>query len=144
MSQEKPDHHDAELVLKVYDLRRDEVMRASRHAINREFWPRTFEDVLTVLKPEHPLNAAFRQVASYWEMVYGFARHGVVHPEFWMENNGEGMFLYAKTAAFVERLRQDWQPVAFRNAEWAAKETAAGRRSFETFTGRVKKKLESR
>jgi hypothetical protein len=144
MSQEKPDHHDAELVLEVYDLRRDEVMRASRHAINREFWPRTFEDVLTVLKPEHPLNAAFRQVASYWEMVYGFARHGVVHPEFWMENNGEGMFLYAKTAPFVERLRQDWQPVAFINAEWAAKETAAGRRSFETFTGRVKKKLESR
>ena len=144
MSQGKPDHHDAELVLKVYDLRRDEVMRASRHAINREFWPRTIEDVLAVLKPEHPQNAAFRQVASYWEMVYGFGRHGVVNPEFWLENNGEGLFLYAKAAPFVERLRQDWQPAAFRNAEWAATETAAGRRTFETFSGRVKKKLESR
>jgi hypothetical protein len=144
MAQDKPDHHDAELVLRVYELRRDEVMRASRQAINREFWPRTHEDVMALLKPEHPLNAAFRQTASYWEMVYSFARHGIVHPEFWVENNAEGMFLYAKTAPFVERLRQDWMPTAFRNAEWAATETAAGRRSFEMFSGRVKKKLESR
>jgi hypothetical protein len=144
MSQEKPDHHDAELVLRVYDLRRDAVMRLSRQAVNRELWPRSYEDVLAVLKPEHPHNAAFRQVASYWEMVYSFARHGIVHPEFWLENNGEGMFLYAKAAPYVERLRQDWLPVAFRNAEWAANETATGRRAFETFTGRIKKKLESR
>jgi hypothetical protein len=99
---------------------------------------------MAVLKPEHPLNAAFRQTASYWEMVYSFARHGIVHPEFWVENNGEGLFLFAKTAAFVDRLRQDWTPTAFKNAEWAATETAAGRRSFEMFSGRVKKKLESR
>jgi hypothetical protein len=143
MAQEKPDHHDADLVLRVYDLRRDEVMRQSRHAVNREFWPRTYEDVLAVLKPDHPQNAAFRQVASYWEMVYSFARHGVVHPEFWIENNGEGMFLYAKAASFVDRLREDWLPVAFKNAEWAAKATVAGRRTFETFTARVRKKLES-
>lgn len=144
MPQEKPDHRDADLALRVYDLRRDEVMRVSRHAINREFWPRTYEDVQAVLKPEHPQNAAFRQVASYWEMVYSFARHGIVHPEFWLENNGEGMFLYAKAVPYADRLREDWLPVAFRNAEWAAKETAAGRRAFETFTARVKKKLESK
>ena len=144
MHEEKPDHHDAELVLRVYDLRREEVMRQSRHAINREFWPRAYEDVQAVLKPDHPQNAAYRQVASYWEMVYSFARHGIVHPEFWLENNGEGLFLYAKVAPYLERLREDWQPTAFRNAEWASKATVAGRRTFETFVARVKKKLESR
>jgi hypothetical protein len=77
-------------------------------------------------------------------MVYSFARHGVVHPEFWVENNAEGLFLYAKTAAFLDKLRQDWMGHAFKNAEWAATETAAGRRLFEMFSGRVKKKLESR
>jgi hypothetical protein len=40
MSKTAPDHHDAELVLKVYDLRREPVMRESRDAINRDFWPR--------------------------------------------------------------------------------------------------------
>jgi hypothetical protein len=144
MAQDRPDHHDAELVLKCYELRRDETMRASRAAIGREFWPRTHDDVMAVLKPEHPMNAAFRQTASYWEMVYSFARHGVVHPEFWVENNAEGLFLYAKTAPFQDKLRQDWMGHAFKNAEWAATETAAGRRLFEMFSGRVKKKLESR
>lgn len=144
MSKETPDHHDADLVLRVYDLRREEVMRQSRVAINREFWPKAFEDAQALLKPDHPLNAAYRQVGTYWEMVYGFARHGVVHPEFWMENNGEGIFLYAKVAAFVDRLREVGPPVAFRHAEWAAKETATGRRLFEFYTARVKARLESK
>jgi hypothetical protein len=143
MSDQKPDHHDADLVLRVYELRREEVMRASRAAINREFWPREYEEVLALLKPEHPLNAAYRQVGSYWEMVYSFARHGIVHREFWLENNAEGLFLHAKVAPYLDRLRQDWQPTAFKNAEWAAKETAAGRRGFEMFLGRVKKRLEA-
>ena len=38
MSKEQPDHHDAAVVLQIYDLRREAVMRESRDAINREFW----------------------------------------------------------------------------------------------------------
>jgi hypothetical protein len=144
MSKEQPDHHDADLVLRVYDLRREEVMRQSRVAINREFWPKAFEDAQALQKPDHPLNAAYRQVGTYWEMVYGFARHGIVHPEFWLENNGEGIFLYAKVAAFVDRLRETGPPTAFRNAEWAAKETATGRRFLEFYAARVKARRESK
>jgi hypothetical protein len=143
MSMEKPDHHDAELVLRVYELRREPVMRESRLSILRDLWPKTFEDLQAVLKPEHPLNRAYRQVGSYWEMVYSFARHGIVNHDFWMENNGEGLFVFARVAPFVEQLRQT-APVAFKNAEWAAKETVAGRRLFEMFSARVKKALESR
>jgi len=143
MGKEVPDHHDAELLLRVYDLRREEVMRASRHAINREFWPKTAEDILAVAKPDHPLNAALRQVSTYWEMVYNMVRYGIVHADFFMEGNGEGMFVLAKVAPHLERLRQE-QPLAFRNAEWVSKETAAGRKLLEIFTARVKKALESR
>lgn len=142
MSQEKADHNDANLVLRVYDLRREEVMRHSRKAILGEFWPRTYEDVQAVLKPEHPLNAAYRQVGTFWEMVYSFPRHGVVHPEFWVENNGEGLFLYARMAAFVERLRAEVNPASYRNAEWVATSTTAGKRLFDLFAARVKRKLE--
>jgi len=106
MSMEKPDHHDADLVLHVYELRREPVMRESRLAILRDLWPKTFEDLQAVLKPEHPLNRAYRQVGSYWEMVYSFARHGIVHHDFWLENNGEGMFVFARVAPYVEQLRQ--------------------------------------
>jgi hypothetical protein len=134
-----PDHHDAELAIRVYELRREPVMRESRAAIIQKFWPRSFEDVQAIAKADHPLNAAYRQVASYWEMVYGFAKHGIVHPDFWLESNGEGLFVFARVAPFLERVRAELSPTAFRNAEWIAKESAEGRRLFQMFSERVKK-----
>jgi hypothetical protein len=144
MAQGTPDHHDAELALKVYELRREAVMRESRNAINQKFWPRSFEDVQAVAKPEHPLNAAYRQVASYWEMVYGFAKHRIVPADFWLESNGEGLLLFAKVAPFLERIRAELSPIAYRNAEWIARESAEGRRLLQVFTDRVKKALAAR
>ena len=144
MNKGHPDHHDADLLLKVYDMRREAVLRASRSAINGQFWPKTYEDVQAVLKAEHPLNAAYRQVGTYWEMVYGFARHGIVNADFWIENNAEGFFLLAKATPFLERLRADVSPVVFRNAEWIAKECEEGRRAFERIVARVKKMAETR
>lgn len=144
MSREKPDHHDAELVLKVYDLRREAVMRQSRQAINGQFWPKSYEDLVGVAKPDHPLNAAFRQVGTYWEIVYGLVKHDVVHHGFFLESNGEGLFLYAKVAPYLERYRKDYSPLAFRNAEWVATQCAEGRQLFELFAARVRKLLETK
>ena len=139
-----PDHHDAELALRVYELRRETVMRESRSAINQKFWPKSFEDIQAIAKAEHPLNAAYRQVASFWEMVYGFAKHGIVHSDFWLESNGEGMFVFAKVAPFLDRIRTELSPTAFRNAEWIARESAEGQRLFGMFSERVKKALASK
>ncbi|MCE2903322.1 MAG: hypothetical protein ACK6DP_01210 [Gemmatimonas sp.] len=61
------DHHDADLALTLYDLRREAVMRESRAALVSKFLPASWDDVLAVTKPDHPLNAAFRQCATYWE-----------------------------------------------------------------------------
>jgi hypothetical protein len=144
MAKERPDHHDAELALRVYDMRREAVMRESRAAINQKFWPKTYDDVVALTKGDHPLNAAYRQVGSFWEMVYGFARHGIVHPDFWLESNGEGMFVFAKAAPYLERIRAEISPVAFRNAEWVSKECAEGRRLFAMFRDRVAKALASK
>ena len=144
MSLEKPGRRDAELVLRVYELRRDAVMRESRSAINSKFWPRTFEDVGAVLKPDHPLNAAYRQVSTYWEMVYGMVKHGIVNADYFLESNGEGLFLFAKVQPFLAQLRQEHSPRAFRNAEWVSRESGEGRALFELFAARVKKALESR
>jgi hypothetical protein len=131
------DHIDADLLIKVYDLRREAVIRQSRHAILREFWPKSWDDVQGVLKPEHPLNAPYRQTSTYWEMVYSFVRHGIVHPGFWLENNGEGLFLFAKVEPFLAQIRAAGAPVAFRNAEWVAKECPEGRPVYERIKARV-------
>ncbi len=144
MPKEVPDHHDAELVLRIYELRREAVMRESRNAINGQFWPRGYDDLKAISKQDDPLNAAFRQVATYWEMVYGMVRHGIVHAEYFVENNGEGMLLFAKVQPYLDDYRRDFVATAFRNAEWVARETEAGRALLERFRARVRTTLESR
>ena len=144
MGKETPDHHDADLLIKVYDLRREPVMRQSRHAILRDFWPKTWDDVEAVIRPEHPLNAAYRQTGTYWEMVYSFARHGIVHPGFWLENNGEGLFLFTKVEPFLAQIRAATAATAFRNAEWVASECPEGRPVYERVAARVAKLAASR
>jgi hypothetical protein len=137
MAKQTPDHHDAELLIKVYDLRREAVMRESRRAILRDFWPKSWEDVQAVLKPESPLNAPYRKVGTYWVMVYSFARHGIVNPEFWLENNGEGLFLLAKLEPFLAQLRDATYAGTLRNAEWIARECPDGKPVYERIQARV-------
>jgi hypothetical protein len=144
MSKGTPDYQDADLVLRVYEMRREAVMRASRDAFNGKFWPANYDDVKAVAGPGHELNAAYRQLSTYWEMVYGLVRHGIVHTEFFMETNGEGIFLYAKVEPYLEQLRKDFNPAILRNTEWVAKETERGRMLTELFKGRVAKVLESK
>jgi hypothetical protein len=120
MSKHAPDHHDADLVLRLYDLRREPVMRESRDAINADFWPKDAAEATAVLAPDHALNRAYRQVSTYWEMAYGMARHGIVHADYLLENTGEGMLLYAKVAPFLTEMRASSHPRIFYNAEWIA------------------------
>ncbi|MBM3978360.1 MAG: hypothetical protein FJ299_15405 [Planctomycetes bacterium] len=141
MSHQAPDHRDAELVLRLYELRREAVTRESRRKVSFEFLPRAYEDLLSIAQPAHPNNAAWRQMSSYWEMVYGLARHRIVHPEFLVENNGEGLLLYAKVRPYVARYRQDFSPFAFQNAEWAAEQTERGRALIVLFEKRIAAQL---
>jgi hypothetical protein len=142
MSKEHPDHHDAELILKLYDLRRETVMRQSRSTMGG-FLPRSWEDVVAILSPTHPNNAAWRQVSSYWEMVYSFARHGVVNPDFLIENSAEGLFLFVKVRPYLDRFRQEFSPSAFRNAEWIATQCETGRQRMVMIQTRVAKMMET-
>lgn len=141
MLKESPDHFDANLVLRIYDLRREEVMRESRNSINRDYWPKNAEEAVEVLRQDHPLNRAYRQTSGYWEMVYGMARHGVIHADFLAESNGEGLLLFARVEPYLVQIRSASNPRAFRNAEWIAGECEMGRQIMETFRARVAKAL---
>ncbi len=111
MHKSAPDHHDAELVLRLYELRREPVMRESRDSINAQFLPRSFDDVAAIAKADHPLNRAYRQVSTYWEMAYGLIKHGTLNPDLALESNGE----------------------------WVATQTEAGKYVFGIFQARIEK-----
>jgi len=145
MSRETADFQDAELALRAYELRRETVMRASRDAITFQFWPKSYEDIQAVSsRPEHSLNPPLRQISSFWEMVYGMVRHGIVNADFFLESNGEGLFLFAKVQPFLEQIRRDSGPNAYRNAEWVATECEAGQKRYAVIKTRVAKMAESR
>jgi hypothetical protein len=135
-----PDHHDAEIVLKLYELRTEAVMRQSRDAMAK-FLPRSYADVAAVAAPEHPHNAAWRQITSYFEMAWGFARHGVANPDFLAENTGEGFLLFAKVHPYLAQYRRELAPLGFKNAEWMLEHSASARQRFELFQARVAKML---
>ena len=143
MIKEHPDHHDAELVLKLYDLRREAVMREARSTIVLKFWPKTYEEVKAVLSPEHPHNAYYRQVTSYWEMADSFAKYGVVHPDFLIENAGEGMFLFAKMQPFLEQIRKDYSPAAYSNTEWLANNSRVAKERLAMMRQRVEARMKN-
>lgn len=130
-----PGPADAEVVLKLYDLRREAVMRASRDTLLR-WTPKSFEDVAAVADFAHDDNAAFRQVTSYFEMAFGLARRGAVDPELISEWCGEGFFLFAKIHPFLAEFREKVSPTAFGNVEWAAENTEFGKSRLAMFLKR--------
>ena len=144
MMKDAPDHLDADLILKLYDLRREESLRAAREKLTSEFWPKNAKEAVAIVALDHPLNRIYRQVSTYWEMVYRMARHGIIHGDFLVENNGEGMLLYAKVEPYLTEIRAATSPRSFQNAEWVAKEVPMGRTIAEHMRARVKKTLAAR
>ncbi len=118
MNDRKVTAADGELILKLYDLRREAVMRQARTDVFAKFHPKSFEEFTAVLKWDHPLNIAYRMVSSYWEMAAGLAKHGALHLDLFAENCGEGLFLFAKAEPHLERLRKEHSPTAYINMEW--------------------------
>ena len=99
--------HDAEIILKLYELRTEAVMREARAWVGGEFWPATAEDYFAVAEnPAHPHNPHLRQVLSYWDMAAAMVLHGAVSAELFVDCNGEGFYLLAKFAHILEAVRQ--------------------------------------
>lgn len=141
MQKDAPDHLEADLILKLYDLRREPVMREARDLLAREFWPKNTKEAVAVLQLDHPLNRAYRQVSTYWEMVYRMARHGIIHGDFLVENNAEGMLLFARVEPYLAEIRTASSPRSFESAEWVATEVPMGRTIAAHMRARVKKTL---
>lgn len=129
--------HDAELILRLYDLRREPAMRLARIDVQSKFVPKSFEDVQAVTKADHPVNTAYRMVSSYWEMAAGFVKHKALDLDLFAENCAEGLFLFAKVEPHLERIRKEISPYAYLNMENVVRESPMARARLEIFRKRV-------
>ncbi|MCE9637696.1 MAG: hypothetical protein K8T90_18505 [Planctomycetes bacterium] len=112
------DRNDVDLVLKLYDLRREPEMRKARKFVV-EFQPKTTAELLEVMNWAHPENAHVRQAVSYWEMVADFAARGLLHPEMFAAHCGEGILIYAKFLPFRDEVRAAYNPRFLANLQRA-------------------------
>ena len=88
---------DAEVVMRIYDLRREDTLRKARHFMVFEFQPKTLDELRAVSRDMTATdNAAWRQVLSYWEMAASLVLRGAVDPDLFLDSNGEGILVYAK------------------------------------------------
>jgi hypothetical protein len=108
-------HDDAELILKLYDLRREPVMREARNWIF-SFNPTSMQDVFDALLGEH--GAHYRMVISYWDMAAALVNNGAIDETLFNETNGEHIFVYAKIQPVIEDIRVAFgSPDFLRNLE---------------------------
>jgi hypothetical protein len=97
---------DAELILKLYDLRREPVMREARNFVFG-FAPQSVEDLVAMTNAFGTKENAFvRQVYGYWEMVAALVVHGTLNALLVYDACPEMYFTYAKIQPFVEGFRQ--------------------------------------
>lgn len=97
------EHESMMGILKLYELRSEETMRKARDWFATGFHPESTQDVLNALVGEH--SAAFRMVASYWDMAAAFVILGAINDEMFNAINTEHVLVYAKLEPFLAEIR---------------------------------------
>lgn len=106
MAENKAIAADAELILRLYDLRREETMRKARQWFGEKFWPKSFEEVQGLfMQWGLQENAYLRQVTSYWDMASALVNRGAIDRGLFYDTNGEGAFVYCKMKPFIAQIR---------------------------------------
>lgn len=96
-------YEDANLILKLYDLRREPIMREARNWFF-SFNPQTASDYLETMMGEHSGHA--RMVISYWDMAASLVNNGAIDEHMFNDANGEHLLVFAKIEPILEDLRQ--------------------------------------
>lgn len=105
---------DADICMKLYELRREAEMRKARNFVNFQFHSRGVNDVLELMHATGTKeNAWARQVFSFWENAASLVLNDIVHPGLFFAWNGEMVFVYAKFKPFLKELRQKMENPAF-------------------------------
>jgi len=99
-------YQDAELILKLYDLRREPVMRQARDFF-ANFMPSSYEELMAVMGNfGSQENAYLRQVLTYWETAASLIVHGTLNAALAQDTLGEMNFVYAKIQPYVKQIRE--------------------------------------
>jgi L-rhamnose mutarotase len=132
---------DAQVIMQLYDLRREPEMRKARNWFALEFNPTSVEEVMkTVSDFGSEGNRYFRMVTSYWEMAATMVAHGAVNEELFLDTQPEMFFIMAKLHPHLEGLREKMQsPDAMRRCETLMNKSEASKKKLEQVKARLER-----
>jgi hypothetical protein len=108
----------AELMLRLFEMRRDPELRRARHYVMHEFKPTSWEEI-HYLSGEDP-DRWFRMVTSYWEMVASMVNRGILDEDLFFDTQGEGLFVWLRVKEVVPEGRKHIRPTWLWNLEQMA------------------------
>jgi hypothetical protein len=129
-------HEEANLILKLYELRREETMRKARDWYFREFNPSSMEDVTNALFSEH--SGHLRMVMTYWDMAAALVNHGAIGIDLFNDTNGEHIGVFAKVEPLLADMRAAYGPQFLANVEKLMDATPGGRERVAAMRQRTK------
>ena len=98
-------YEDANLILRLYEMRREEKMRIARDWFMKNYRANSLEEAMKIIPMGSQENAYFRMVVSYWEMAASFITSGVLNQELFFESNGELLAVWIRTQPILEGFR---------------------------------------
>ncbi len=115
---ENPDQYDAELLLRLYELRREAKLRLARDWFARELQVASLDELVKRFPPGTKEDDYFRMVLSYWEMAASIVNHNLIKEDFFFENTSEFWLVWTKVQHLAPEARERWKyPLLWRNLE---------------------------
>lgn len=105
-----PNMDDANLALRLYELRREPELRKARKMVGDLLDSASWETVQAVRQYGHKENAHFRQVTSYWEIVCSFVNRGIFHPDVFLDTCGEALYTFSALEPHIAKIRESGSP----------------------------------
>ena len=127
---------EADLILKLYELRREDTMRQARDWFFRDFNPESMEDYNLALFSEH--SGHVRMVMTYWDMAAALVKHGAISADFFNDANGEQYSVFSKLELLLPEIRAAYGPQALANLEALIDGTPGGRARVTAMRDRMK------
>jgi hypothetical protein len=118
-------HAEADLILKLYELRREPTMRIARDWFFTNFNPTSMADLNAAMFSEH--SGHLRMVMSYWEMAATLVNHGAIGVKLFDESNGEHIGVFSKVEPILAEVRAAYGPQFMANLEKLIDATPDGR-----------------
>lgn len=137
-------YDDANLILRLYELRREDKMRAARNWFVANYRCKSMKEMSELCPPGTEANAFFRQVVSYWDMAGSFVNAGVLNADLFFANTREILLTWERMRPVIGEIRAAFKdPTYLGNLEKAGEACAeylkrtAGEEAYKAFVARV-------